>query len=553
MEVNKYKRRGGGSAGRTPSKVSLNHASVPFGLLFSRRHLDRASVLRPARRAADAAVFEATGLERLVGEPVRESADAATADAAPPARAATPLGGGMPARLAFTPSPAAPSIEGPQVRAMLGLQQAYGNRAVSRWLDATPRRAPGQLGAASAPSLSNSPPAPASPPAIQLAALARRHRAGNVAETPSRLPSTHGSAAHLGRAVRHRGVHRQTAGSDAPVANDLDPKNPANYADYGTFARGYQEAEQSSVVEGELRAIWASTHPLQSAAPASTISSQGNTAGSLATTGAFVPITGWQAITSAYQPVDAATGLPLKGPLILYSGDAARAAATGVPPGSGYMIRNTVYYGPADAAEAALRARLGVNPRAFINPAEPYNAIWEPVSRMAVRDATLSGQGVTSMNKIFAVEKLPPGIPTTDPFGLSSSSIQASTELPALRTYGAWMGALGAGGGLLTLYGARQEDQPFMKGLGYVSGGLQVGGGVAYGTGAVVARGELMAAGGLAIETGGVLAIPLLMWQQIKMEAEVQRALQPTVNKMIDEGNYFGAALLSMPPGGYGY
>ena len=348
-------------------------------------------------------------------------------------------------------------------------------------------------------------------------------------------------------------IRRRDPTGRQQIANDLDPKNPANYTDFETFAQAYQDAMQTSVPGDQLLGVWASAHPAHSTGPASTASSQGNTAGSLATTAAFAPITAWQAITSAYQPIDAATGLPLEGPLLLYSGGPARAAATAVPPGEGYMIRNTMYYGPADAAEAALRARLGVGPNDFINPPGPYNAIWDPVSRMAVRDATLSGRGVTSMNNIFAVENLPPGVPTADPLGLSSSSIQARVELPALRGSGIGMGGLAAAGGVLTLYGATQEDQPVIAGIGYASGSLQVGGGVAYGTGALLANGELMAAGGLAVETGGVLAIPLLMWQDIKMQAEIQRAVQPAVNRMLDEGNYVGAALLSMPPTGFGY
>ena len=230
-----------------------------------------------------------------------------------------------------------------------------------------------------------------------------------------------------------------------------------------------------------------------------------------------------------------------------------------VPPASGYMIRNTAYYGPADAAEAVLRARLVIGPNDFIDPPGPYNAIWDPVSKMAVRDAVLGGRGVTSMNKTFAVEYLPPGVPTVDPFGLSSSSIQARVELPAVRYYGIPMAALGVAGGALTLYGATQEDQPVMAGLGYASGALQLGGGVAYGTGAILVSGDVAVAGGagfgggvmaggaLAIETGGLLSIPLMAWQDVKQALEIQHALEPTVNKMFDEGNWFGAAWLTMP------
>jgi hypothetical protein len=57
----------------------------------------------------------------------------------------------------------------------------------------------------------------------------------------------------------------------------------------------------------------------------------------------------------------------------------------------------------------------------------------------------------------------------------------------------------------------------------------------------------MMAAGATVAETGGAFAIPLLMWTNIQMAAENQRAIQPTVEKMLKEGNVIGAALLSMP------
>jgi hypothetical protein len=57
----------------------------------------------------------------------------------------------------------------------------------------------------------------------------------------------------------------------------------------------------------------------------------------------------------------------------------------------------------------------------------------------------------------------------------------------------------------------------------------------------------MMAAGAAVAETGGLLAIPLLMWTNLKMAAENQRAIQPTVDRMVEEENYVGAALLSMP------
>ena len=347
-------------------------------------------------------------------------------------------------------------------------------------------------------------------------------------------------------------VHNNPIGRTDPtgrqqLANDLDPKSPANFADFETFAQSYQETKGQSILQGELLSIWTSAHPLNSVPPDSATSTGAN----MGTVAAFAPISAWHAIAETYQPINAATGQPLQGPLLLYSQDAARTAAKAVPPGSGHMIQETVHYATADAAELALRAKRGLGPTARIDT-DLYNNIWDEASRLAVRDATLGGRGVTSMNHIFNIEKLPSGVPTSDPLALSSSSIQARVEIPALRwSYGLPMAALGFAGGILTILGARGEEQPLVAGLGYVSGGLQVGGSVTYGVGAVFASGDVMAAGGLAVESGGILALPLLMYSNIKASMELQQAIQPEVNRMIEEGNYVGAGIMSIPPGGF--
>lgn len=49
--------------------------------------------------------------------------------------------------------------------------------------------------------------------------------------------------------------------AQSQTVNDLDPRNPRNYATFEAFAQGYQEAEQRSIPEEELRRIWNEAHP----------------------------------------------------------------------------------------------------------------------------------------------------------------------------------------------------------------------------------------------------------------------------------------------------
>jgi hypothetical protein len=135
-----------------------------------------------------------------------------------------------------------------------------------------------------------------------------------------------------------------------------------------------------------------------------------------------------------------------------------------------------------------------------------------------------------------------------DPFSLSPTSIQARVELPWLRRLGVFSGGLSAISGGLNIAAATDPTLPLPVTVPTVIGGsLELTGGIAYGVGALGANGSMMAAGATVAETGGAFAIPLLMWTNIQMAAENQRAIQPTVEKMLKEGNVIGAALLSMP------
>jgi hypothetical protein len=296
-----------------------------------------------------------------------------------------------------------------------------------------------------------------------------------------------------------------------------------------------------SVARDELISIWSSAHPADS--------TRASTAPSPSLSAGAVVRTGREAIQASFAP-RSPTGAQLEGSLNLYSGPAARQLAEAAP---GYMIRDTIYYAPADAAETALRARLGLTDPAAMLPAELYNPIWDEASRLAVRDATLSGAGVTSHNDIFNILNLQPGesIPPGST-ALSAGSIQARVELPWLRRLGIGMGALPIASGALTIAGSVQQSEETGSAapvaLGVVSGSLEATGGLAYIVGAIGSDGAMMTAGATVSEVGGVLALPLLIWQNIEMAVENQRAIQPIADRMREEGNEIGAALISMPP-----
>lgn len=322
---------------------------------------------------------------------------------------------------------------------------------------------------------------------------------------------------HQQLTVQPIGIALQEAGSGQPqTMNDRDPRNPRNYPSFEAFAQGYQEAEQRSIPEEELHKIWNEAQPIQH--PTSGIY---YLAGGMAARG------GITATQAYFAPVDA-KGVPLEGPLNLYSGKAARQAAEAAP---GHMIRDTVYYVPAEEAENALYKQLGI-PKGEKLPPELYDPIWERASRRAVRDATLGGLGATSHNDPFNLipknVELPPGSN-----GLPLGSIQAKVELRWLRGLGVGMGALTMGSGVVTIVGSIKESKetrsPVPAAIGVIGGSLEGTGGLAYLVGALGADGAMMAAGVAIAETGGVIAVPLIGWEGMKLAAEKQRESQSTV------------------------
>jgi hypothetical protein len=80
-----------------------------------------------------------------------------------------------------------------------------------------------------------------------------------------------------------------------------------------------------------------------------------------------------------------------------------------------------------------------------------------------------------------------------------------------------------------------------------IGASLEITGGLAYSIGSFGLDGAMMAAGAATAETGGLAAFPLMAVISARMESENQQRIQPMVDKLEKEGNWFGAALLSMP------
>ncbi|MEO7369130.1 MAG: SpvB/TcaC N-terminal domain-containing protein [Gemmatimonadaceae bacterium] len=249
----------------------------------------------------------------------------------------------------------------------------------------------------------------------------------------------------------------------------------------------------------------------------------GWTIGSDVTTGT------WFAIRGMFTPTGA-NGASLSGPLILWTGGPAYRAAQSMP---GYTIADTAYYQTAIAEEMALRQVSGGGIFTGNLPQTEYNAIWGKASVLAVRDATLSGQGVTTANNLAT---------------LPSNSIQAGLELPRLRALGFGMGGLSIVGGGLMLASREETDPEAIRTLKVASGVTSIGGGVVTIGGAVLVDAELMCIGTGLSTTGGLLAAPVMSYQLMKQEAQRQQMIAPLVREQLDAGNYLGAALLSRNP-----
>ncbi|HEU5270980.1 MAG TPA: RHS repeat-associated core domain-containing protein, partial [Jatrophihabitans sp.] len=275
-----------------------------------------------------------------------------------------------------------------------------------------------------------------------------------------------------------------------PSGTDCDPSQQCCVDDSLTTPR--EDAAQACLADPGEPVLFSAAAPnssSMSSSPAGSTTQDSALSGySVASLGVNVTAAG---IRYAYLPRDAA-GNPLQGPLNLYSGATARASAQAA---DGYMIKDTVYYAPADAAENALRARLGI-PTGNL-PVDEYNAIWGEASRLAVRDAAISSSVGTHND-----------LATLDP-----DSIQAIYELPTNRSYGSGMGGLNVVGGGLSIWGAAHDDTSWRSTLGYTGGGMQVAGGGMMIVGALETAPRLVSGGRLLGTAGAVITAPIVLSQ----------------------------------------
>ena len=223
---------------------------------------------------------------------------------------------------------------------------------------------------------------------------------------------------------------------------------------------------------------------------------------------------------------------PLLGSFNLWSGRDALRKAKGMP---GYTIFETTHFQKGLAEEAALR-RVGGGIITDL-PYEATRPIWVKYSVRATLDAALSGQGVSTANDLATVPR---------------ASIQA-IEISVARLSGTGMGLVSVGGGVLMLISRDERDPAAVQALTVASGSAQVVGGGMEIVGALTLTGRVAAAGAATSTVGTVLGMPLLMIESVKVNLERDRIMQPMVERELEQGNYVGAALLSMPStvGGY--
>jgi hypothetical protein len=212
---------------------------------------------------------------------------------------------------------------------------------------------------------------------------------------------------------------------------------------------------------------------------------------------------GLGAIRTFFAPQPAPGGVLPSGPMLLYSGPTAEAAAaSAAQTGAGYVLENTLYASQVTQAIAQRTAELGLSPGSYL-PQPDYLAAAVPGSQGAVTEAVLSGRFVQSLNA-----------PGTIPAG----SVQAfELSRAAGLTLGLGVANL-VGGGALVL-SADSSDMPVeLRPLAYTGGILQlVGGGLtAAGSGAYLfgnSSAYTLAAWGTGVaETGGVVALPVMAW-----------------------------------------
>jgi hypothetical protein len=214
-----------------------------------------------------------------------------------------------------------------------------------------------------------------------------------------------------------------------------------------------------------------------------------------------------QTIRDAVTP-RAADGTILEGPLNLYTGKDAEELAKAAP---GYTVGRTAYAVIGQERENALARSVGLPPGSKNLPQGPYDAIWGDVSRSATRDAALGGS-VGTFNDLLTMS------------AEDKQKIQWQVEIPTLNKYGSAFGALNAVGGGATALSALSNDTPaLLKPVAVVSGSLQFTGGVSYGVGALSVDEVAMAAGSALADVGGIIALPLVGYEDVKIHMEATK------------------------------
>jgi len=203
-------------------------------------------------------------------------------------------------------------------------------------------------------------------------------------------------------------------------------------------------------------------------------------------------------LRSYFAPLSA-SGEALQGPFILWSRKALETARAMEAAREGHTIFQTRAGVQMEAELAALRRVPGF-PGAFRSelPREEAGEIMRRYSRIAAREAGISGVGVTTANA-----------PGTIPAG----SIQ-ELEIRTARFYGTGMGALNVGGGVLMLSSINTERDPgIITGGKIVSGGASVVGGGLEIYGAWTLTAGATTTGAALSGVGTIVAVPIIMYE----------------------------------------
>jgi RHS repeat-associated protein len=234
------------------------------------------------------------------------------------------------------------------------------------------------------------------------------------------------------------------------------------------------------------------------------------------------------AMKASAAPVGASGGA-LAGPFLTFTGPAAQGAAEAAEAaGQGFTLFRTIYFEQAVTEAEALKKALDLP----CLSEEVRRAIFLRLSKVAARDAAVGGRGLTSMNA---------------PGSIPAESIQAA-EISTFRFYGAGMGALNVGAGILMLSSIDKDDPELIQTLTFAAGAGSLFGGAASIYGAVTVDAAACAVGG-AVSTGaGIVGMPVMWWAAMKHTEKEIALKQRIAEKMRKDGNDNAANLILMAP-----